>query len=101
MPNLTVNQSSAGVFKLSGDLNRHTIPSINDLPLDALKQSSKQTCVIDMSDIQHVDTAGLAWIINCLKKATNLGLSYELKDLPKTLLNLAKISDVDSFLSVQ
>ncbi|MGS2721366.1 STAS domain-containing protein [Paraglaciecola aestuariivivens] len=101
MTKLSLTQNAQGHIVLSGDLNRHTVPTIPNLPLASNKVANAQECLIDLQDIQHVDTAGLAWLINGLKQARALGISCQLKGLPKTLLNLAKISDVDQFLSVQ
>ena len=54
-----------------------------------------------MSGVTHSDTAGLAWLMNFLKLNQQQNVQIELKNIPESLINLAKISDVDSFLSVQ
>jgi phospholipid transport system transporter-binding protein len=54
-----------------------------------------------MSGISHADTAGLAWLINLLKQSRHQNIRFVLKNVPTSLINLAKISDVEGFLSVQ
>jgi phospholipid transport system transporter-binding protein len=54
-----------------------------------------------MSGVSHSDTAGLAWLMNFLKGNQQQNVHFELKNIPESMINLAKISDVDGFLSVQ
>jgi phospholipid transport system transporter-binding protein len=56
---------------------------------------------LDMSGVSNSDTAGLAWLMNFLKGNQLQSVHFELKGIPESLIKLAKISDVDSFLSVQ
>ncbi len=46
----------------------------------------------------RVDSAGLAWILNALRDAKQVGLEVNLQNIPPKLLKLAKISDVDVLL---
>jgi phospholipid transport system transporter-binding protein len=98
---LSVVEAPTGYFSLKGDLNRNTIPSVSKMFSVKSNKNQIQDIVLDMSAVKHTDTAGLAWLMNILKDTRQLGIKCDLKDIPKTLVNLAKISDVDSFLSVQ
>lgn len=98
MSELLLTEISPGQFSLQGELNRHTIPKFNGLKS---VQQSDADITLNMAAVSHVDTAGLAWLINVLKDTRRRNVPVQLKDVPQTLLNLAKISDVDSFLSVQ
>ncbi|WP_158972144.1 lipid asymmetry maintenance protein MlaB [Paraglaciecola sp. L3A3] len=104
MKALTVVEQGSGYFALQGDLNRNTVPafqqSLQELVLFS-QASPKEIATLDMSGIEHTDTAGLAWLINLLKDCNQKNIKFVIKDIPETLVNLAKISDVDSFLSVQ
>jgi phospholipid transport system transporter-binding protein len=102
---LTLSTGDNGHFTLTGHLNRNTVPSFWLTALvDLAKQGAKanhQPVVLDLSAIEDVDTAGLAWLINLLKACRGQNIPLELQNIPETLINLAKISDVHSFLSVQ
>lgn len=93
--------ASKGQLTLAGDLNRNTIPNATGLDISTQQAADNNNLLLDMTDVKHTDTAGLAWLMNLLKQARSQGIKCELKSVPKTLINLAKISDVDSFLSVQ
>ncbi|MBU3002250.1 STAS domain-containing protein [Paraglaciecola arctica] len=104
MPNLQVTETPKGYFTLEGELNRNTIAKSAALGiLDKNTQNSAKGSVatLDMSGVSHSDTAGLAWLMNFLKYNQSQNVSVELKNIPESLIKLAKISDVDSFLSVQ
>jgi len=101
---LEVIESPKGYFTLQGDLNRNTIAKSDALvTLEQSNQnnSSDDASILDMSGVSNSDTAGLAWLMNFLKGNQQQKVHFELKNIPERLRKLAKISDVDSFLSVQ
>lgn len=104
MDKLQVIESPKGYFSLQGALNRATIAKSDALDsLEKCKQSSVKGkgATLDMSGVNHSDTAGLAWLINFLKNNQLQNIQFELKNIPESLIKLAKISDVEGFLSVQ
>lgn len=105
MEELNVVEQSKGYFVLKGDLNRETVPLCKQHILSDLSQFNHtfgdQKAILDMSGVVHSDTAGLAWLINLLRDCKQQNIPLVLKNIPETLVNLAKISDVDGFLSVQ
>lgn len=74
---------------------------------DMLSSQEKQTlkaakqCVFDLGEVERVDSAGLAWLINAIRDGRHAGVSITLRDVPEKLRQLAKISDVDDFLPVE
>jgi len=101
---LELIESPKGYYSLQGDLNRNTIAksdALAKLTQSNPNNSSEDVCTLDMSGVSHSDTAGLAWLMNFLKDNQQQNVNFVLKNIPKSLIKLAKISDVDSFLSVQ
>jgi phospholipid transport system transporter-binding protein len=98
---LQVIESPSGYFTLKGELNRNTIPRSAALATLEKRANKKGSSTLDMSGVSHTDTAGLAWLMNFLKGNQQQNVHFELIGIPKSLIKLAKISDVDSFLSVQ
>jgi phospholipid transport system transporter-binding protein len=102
--NLKVIESPKGYFSLQGDLNRNTIAKSDALAMlehSNQNNSSLHASTLDMLDVSNSDTAGLAWLMNFLKDNQQKSVHFKLKNIPESLIKLAKISDVDSFLSVQ
>jgi phospholipid transport system transporter-binding protein len=101
---LKVIESPKGYYTLQGDLNRNTIAksdALATLQQNNQNSASDDVFTLDMSGVSHSDTAGLAWLMNFLKKNQQQNVNFDLKNIPESLIKLAKISDVDSFLSVQ
>jgi phospholipid transport system transporter-binding protein len=97
-------ESPKGYYTLQGELNRNTIAksgALATLEQSNQNNSSGDVSTLDMSGVIHSDTAGLAWLINFLKDNQQQDVHFELKNIPESLIKLAKISDVDGFLSVQ
>jgi phospholipid transport system transporter-binding protein len=107
MTELDVIESPKGYFTLQGDLNRNTIAKSDALATleQSIKSnqnnSSDHVLTLDMLGVSNSDTAGLAWLMNFLKDNRKQCAHLKLKNIPESLIKLAKISDVDSFLSVQ
>tara|TARA_R110002012_G_scaffold168209_1_gene331626 strand:+ start:517 stop:849 length:333 start_codon:yes stop_codon:yes gene_type:complete len=104
-PKLTVvnDSSSPESFLLSGSLNRDTIPNFWPDSLQQLANAKRtnKPLVLNLEEITQIDTAGLAWLINLIRDAKQQDVEFSLLNPPDTLLNLAKISDVDGFLPLQ
>lgn len=97
-----VASASPGVFLLSGDLNRLNVNNIWPKRIDEIKKAAKeQSVVLDLQDVTDADTAGLAWLINLLRDCLAQKISFTLANVPQTLINLAKISDVEGLLPLQ
>lgn len=104
MTKLKMIESPKGYYTLQGELNRNTIANSDALAtLEPSHQNntSESFSTLDMSGVSHSDTAGLAWLMNFLKGNQQQNVNFKLKNIPESLINLAKISDVDGFLSVQ
>ena len=51
-------------------------------------------------DIRHIDSAGLAWVLNLLRDARKHDVIFSLKNVPNELIQLARLSGVDTLLPV-
>lgn len=57
--------------------------------------------MLDFSQVDEVDTAGLAWLLRLLALAKDKNIILELYALPEQLIRLAKISHVDTMLPIK
>jgi phospholipid transport system transporter-binding protein len=94
-----LTKNADGEFTLSGNFNRESLAGA--MHFDAFDSEIANTTVrIDMSAVEHCDTAGLAWMINMLKYLSQRDISWTLAHIPETLTKLAKISDLEHLISV-
>ncbi|MEW9799042.1 STAS domain-containing protein [Alteromonas sp. CYL-A6] len=87
-----------------GNLDRETLTKNWWLLLTPGQQKTLRgasECVFDLSDVERVDSAGLAWLINAIRDARQAGIRITLQEPPEKLIKLAKISDVDTLLPLQ
>jgi len=86
------------VLVFSGELNRDTV--VQFWPFKPL-QSLQGDAVFDLAGLKHVDTAGLAWLIQVLSQARAKNLQVQLRGMPVQLRSLATVSDVLSLLPTE
>jgi phospholipid transport system transporter-binding protein len=102
---VNIQQADAQVMiEVLGELDRTTITNNLWADLSALQQStvSKAKAVkIDLAKVQRADTAGLAWLINAIRDIPLDVKQVEVKNVPKKLLDLAKLSNADKFISAK
>jgi phospholipid transport system transporter-binding protein len=90
MKSLAITLQSNGIVTLEGDLTFATIHKKTVQLIDFKK--AQQELVIDFSQVNQSDSAGLALLIEWLKVAQQLNKTCKFSDLPEQLLTLAKLS---------
>lgn len=93
-----------GVVNIHGHLDRDTLsqnwwPSLASAKQQQLRQ--RGNCVMDLSEVERVDSAGLAWLINAVRDGRQQQVAITFKAVPEKLTKLAKISDAAGLLPVQ
>ena len=92
---LTINNDTA---ILSGDLIRQTVPAL--LIKSNREFLLQKSAVIDLANVRKIDTAGLAWLLTQVELAQTNACQLTFIHLPSSLIKLAELSSVDSFLPV-
>ncbi len=100
MTQLLVEQTTAREFKFSGELTRETVVTAWPERAEQLTHLAAQEgeVVFDLENLEQVDTAGLAFMLETLKACNQHKLALRLNNTPSSMVNLAKLSDVDSIL---
>ena len=81
---------------LKGVLNNQTIQQ--DLFVSQRKKiASIQTLTINLEAVTHLDSAGLAWLLNAIRDAKAANISLAWQHIPDKLLQLARLSSAESF----
>lgn len=95
MQALTLSREG-NTLSLKGDLTRHFISQKIIAQVKALNAKTS----VDLSSVCQVDSAGLAFLLLLIEEANKENSSLTFQHLPDDLLKLAKLSAVDTFLSV-
>lgn len=86
-----------GRFRVIGAMTFETAVSLlrqSEQPFD------QPELTIDFADVSETDSAGLALVIEWLKRAQSHSRSLQLENLPAQLVALARISEVDELLGI-
>lgn len=96
-----VQSNSKNSLALIGSLDWFTVPTVSKELLEQMSQASDSEITLNLSQLESADTAGLACLVNCSVACKKNGKSLLLKEVPTKILKLAKISDVDTILTLQ
>ena len=55
---------------------------------------------LDMSEVTHINSAGMALLINCFKKAKKKGIVLQFCSVPPQLARIATLTRVDTILNL-
>ena len=96
MPILTLDSENA-VIVADGDLNKTTV---TEERYARLQLEAGQDYLLDLSELQRFDSAGLAFIINLINRQAHSGGSITLSNSPDQVLQLIELSELDDVLSL-
>jgi phospholipid transport system transporter-binding protein len=86
------------VLKVEGDL---TLASVTAVLKQSKKFLSSNDLTIDLSDVKHSDSAGLALLCEWRREAGRLGATYRFLHAPSQLCKLATLSRVNTLLNLE
>lgn len=82
-----------------GDVNFSSVPVLLSQSKNLLKFCCDLT--IDMGKVDHADSAGLALMLEWLDISRANGGSIHYKNVPESLLNIARVSNVSGLLPIE
>lgn len=87
------------IITISENLNFDTVPYVQQRVHSELKQAT-QSATIDLSQVDHSDSAGLALLIDCARFAKQQGIELHFNGIPAQLRHLAEFTHVDQLLAI-
>ena len=92
-----IRQQPDGSLRVSGDLVFATVAELLDRGIRLLAHGKPH--VIDLSDVAHCDSAGLALLLEWLDYGRSIGSEVSFRALPSGLLRIAGLSNATGLLS--
>jgi ABC-type transporter Mla MlaB component len=96
MAELNLEISGPGQVLLSGDISHESVISV----LETNIISSNSVVFVDFSGVNRSDSSGLALMTHWARQAKNANIEINYEHVPVKLAALAKISGLDSILSI-
>jgi phospholipid transport system transporter-binding protein len=85
---------------LNSELSFDTVQAENQRLTDILRAEKTSSIFLDLSAVEHCDSAGLALLIEAKSLALRYAKQLTMSDLPASIAALAKFSGVDTLLSI-
>lgn len=85
----------AVVLSLSGEVDLNATPEILQTMKTAFKRANSEV-VLDLGDVRHIDSSGIAAMVEGVRHAKKTGKPFLLSRVPdsvKSILDLAKLLD--------
>ena len=94
MPQATLTSTGADQFAVSGELSFATVTALLEQSRSLFAAAA--TLDIDLSGVNHADSAGLSLLLEWLRYGKRASKAVRYRGLPTQLHALATISEVDS-----
>ncbi len=82
------------LVELNGCLNIDSSPSLRDRLLTILQPEAPEVLTVDLSEVSHVDSSGIATLIEALKIARARNTNLSLKGLQGRLLHILEVTGI-------
>ncbi len=87
--------------KAKGRIVQAGVSPFADPLAEAIKDRSYRRCVvIDMTDVEFVDSSGISWILNCHKRFREAGGQLVLHSCLPTVTNILRVLKMDQVLTL-
>lgn len=93
----TFTETGTGQFAVAGELSKITVPAVWR-SANTLLQGASQDLLIDLQQVTHTDSAGLALLLEWMTLARDKQLQIHFRNLPAQLWEIAKVSDLEDIL---
>ena len=96
MSDTTLTSDGDGRWSIHGDLVFATVPGL--LNQTGRLFNGQGSLVLDLDGVNRADSAGLALMLEWLGEGRKLGRQLSFRHVPQSLLNIARVSNVDELL---
>jgi phospholipid transport system transporter-binding protein len=96
---ISISESSAGRVVVTGELTFGTAREARKIGILVLESSRADRIVVECYAVTRADSAGLAVLLDWLAWGRRRSKPLSLQNLPASLIAIARISEVDGFLT--
>ncbi|MFH1553049.1 MAG: STAS domain-containing protein [Candidatus Omnitrophota bacterium] len=93
------DKAGVTVFRMIGDINIETSPDVKK-SLDQAISDKKERIVINLKDVNYVDSSGLATLVEILKNLRAYGGKLKLSNLSSKVKGLFEITKLDNLFDI-
>ena len=94
-----IEVTSQGVLALHGDLNATTAVALQLQGQALIAQQTATQCIIDLKNVGHSSSVGVALLTVWLRFAQSQGKTIRYQHMPKSMLDMVRLSGLDELLN--
>lgn len=95
---ISVSLTADGQVKLEGLLNFESVPRVWQETQSLLSQSTHTLLQLDLSGVGRSDSAGIAFLIECMRFSRQIGKKINYKNVPEQMLAIVRVCDLEQIL---
>ena len=99
MSKASIQVGGNGRLEVHGDLDFDSVPGL--WKQCSAHFSERDELDIDLSQVERSDSAGLAMLVECLRRAQQSGKTLRFFNIPAQMLAIARVSSLDQVLPLQ
>jgi phospholipid transport system transporter-binding protein len=99
MPQARIETGSNGRVEIHGELNFASVALLWNASRQCLCEDGALD--IDLGHVERSDSAGLAFLVECLRHARQSGKTIRFFNIPAQMLAIARVSGLDEVLPLQ
>ncbi len=93
-----LSSSAEGRYQVCGDLTFGTVLGLLDSGTEMLDGAGEGPIEVDLGEVGHADSAGLALLIEWMRAARQGGRELSYRNIPTQLMAIARVSDLEEIL---
>ena len=94
------NRDKSKIFQLVGSLDIYTASKIKKEITQIIENEECISVILDMSNVSHMDSSGIALLANIQKKMKSGGNKFGLLSPTNDIMAVLKLSSLDSFFTI-
>ena len=101
MSQASLVEQAPGVLALSGVLDYRSGPALREQGARLIKAGNTAALVLDCAGVEKSSSVGLSLLLAFTRDARSAGKTLGIRALPRDMLEIAKVSELDEVLPLQ
>ena len=88
------------VIAIEGDVDLYNVSELKQSIFKMLDDDNIQSLIIDMQDINYMDSSGIGALVAAQKKVKTLGGKFALLNVRDEVINILRLATLDQFFTI-
>ncbi|MDH5720403.1 MAG: STAS domain-containing protein [Spirochaetia bacterium] len=88
------------VIAIEGDVDLYNVSELKQSIFKMLDDENIQSLIVDMKDINYMDSSGIGALVAAQKKVKTLGGKFALLNVRDEVINILRLATLDQFFTI-